>query len=100
MRSNAVVLSACQGAFQAHPQSVGDVRAGVVVVVDDHQIVEVGDKHRVVKVRDQAIQVLVQMVEVLEHVSRYTSPVCCSCKSVRNVALLFVMLRVRASGSS
>ena len=65
------------------------------------QIVEVGDnKHRVVKVRDQAIQVLVQMVEVLEHVSRYTSPVCCGCKSVRNVALMFVMLHVSAGGKS
>ena len=100
MHPNAVVLHACQKTLQVHLKSVGDVRIGVfVVVVDDHQIVEVGDnKRRVVKVRDQAVQVLVQMVEVLEHVSRYTSPVYCSCKSVRSVALLSVMVHVSATG--
>ena len=78
VHSHAVVLHACQRTLQTHPQSVGDVRIDVVVVVvDDHQIVEVCDnKHSVVQVRDQAIQVRVQMVEVLEHVSRYTSPLC------------------------
>ena len=79
---------------------MGDVRIGVVVVVvEDLQIDEVDDnKRRVAKVRDQAIQVLVQIVEVLEHVSRYTSPVYCSCKSARSVALLSVMVHVRAIG--
>ena len=100
MHSHAVVLHACQRTLQVHPQSVGDVRIGVVVVVvEDLQIVEVdGKKRRVAKVRGQAIQVLVQIVEVLEHVSRYTSPVYCSCKSVRSVALLSVMAHASANG--
>ena len=100
MHSNAVVLSACQGTLHVHPQSVGDVRIGVVVVVvDDLQIVEVGDnKRKVVTARDQAIQALAQIVEVLEHVSRCTYPVYCSCKSVRSVALLSVMVHVSANG--
>ena len=89
MHSHAVVLHACQRTLQVYQQSVGDVRIGVVaVVVDDLQIVEVGDnKRRVVTVRDQATQALMQVVEALEHVSRYASPMYCSCKSVRSVAL-------------
>ena len=96
VHSHAVVLRACQRTSQVHQQSPEVVRADV----EDHlPVVEVVDNmRRVVKVRDQAIQVLVQIVEVLEHVSRYTSPVYCSCKSVRSVALLSVMVHVSANG--
>ena len=99
MHSHAVVLHARQWTLQAHQQDAEAVRADVVDVVGSRfRVVKVIDNmRRVVKVRDQAIQVLVQIVGVLEHVSRYTSPVYCSCKPVRSVALLFVMVHVSAS---
>ena len=93
-------MSACQRTLQVHQQSAVDVVEAVRADVEDHlRVVEVVDNmRRVVKVRDQAIQVLLQIVEVLEHVSRYTSPVYCSCRSVRSVALLFVMAHASANG--
>ena len=93
-------MRACQMTLQVRQQGGVDVVESVRAGVEGHlRVVEVVDTmRRVVKVRDQAIQVLMQTVEVLEHVSRYTSPVHCGCKSARSVALLFVMVHVSASG--